>query len=144
MAIFAAAGLEACTVDNPVTYQRLEFHTPSDQHGNFDNSTGLFVASRPGLYLFFFNGTSWQTKTAENTQVELRVDGLRVAATKVSRAGRSDSSGYTLSISAMLQLNSGNRVGIFVKAGALASYRGRQDSFTRFSCILLSKDEDAI
>ena len=136
--VFAVSGLLNHSINKPLNYQHLKFH--SDQHGQFDKSTGLFVASTPGLYLFMFNGTSWQTKEDENTRVELRVDGVRRAAARVNRAGRTDRSGYTLSISAMLHLNSGNQVGIYVLAGQLASSGRDPDSFTRFSCMLLNED----
>ena len=133
--VFAASGLLSGWINESLTYQHLGFH--SDQHGQFDKSTGFFVASTPGLYLFMFNGNSLSTMI---TQVALRVNGRREAAATVNRAGETDRAGYSLSISAMLQLNSGDEVGIFVEGGQLGFFKGNVDVLTRFSCMLLNKD----
>lgn len=141
--LFSAIGLETDALDYPITYQRLEFE-PDETHGEFDESTGLFRAHTAGLYLFQFNATSWLDSDGamkRPTLVELRVNGICKGSSYANSSGRNGSSGYNLSISALVHLSVGSTVGVVTTDGCLSSLdMDGQDTYTRFSGILLRSE----
>ena len=139
VSVFSATGLNECPLDDAITYQRVE---SDDDHGVFDVTTGLFTAATAGLYLFFFDGTSWQSNTGPfkgPTLVEMRVNDQVKATTECNCSHKinKEQIGFNLSISAMMRLNRGDVLGLYTTEGSLSKCSDGPDSNTRFWSIFL-------
>ena len=134
--VFGVSRVHSTQLGESLKFSCQEFEANAT-HGSFDNVTGLFRANTAGLYLFFFNGTSWNG--SGNTRVDLRVNAVPKAVCQAHDTGHSES-GSSLAISAWLQLNRGDLVGVFLTCGRYL-YECRDENsagcaYTRFSAIL--------
>ena len=92
--------------------------------GGMNQSTGVFMAPKPGVYHFDFTGV--KVGEMDSLVIHLRVNGVRI--------GQSFS-GFGIayvpvSIHSTLKLKSGDRVDIFIEKGALASCGDKCIHFT--------------
>ena len=115
-----------------------EFDTKTE-HGNFDSKTGIFIVKTPGIYQFNFNGHvkmgTWNDRTHH---FELRVNESVKASCYISTKSEADGF-HPVDLSALLNLNVGDSVGVYRVVGQLYEHLG-SNFFTRFSGILISNN----
>ena len=121
------ASLPATGPGKYVTYCSLEFES-STEHGIFDKDTGIFTVFTDGIYFLHFNGLNWNRQGG--TRVELRVEGTSRAASYAQDPGEKEQG--LLALSALVKLNKGERVGVFLEKGNLCD---GAPLYTRFSGI---------
>lgn len=122
----------------------------NDQHGSIDwPSARLFATKTPGLYLFMFDGlaensTNPNLSAVYSTRFSLKVNGMDKAVSRENLIDEYEERFTRHSVTALLHLDQGDKVGIFVLAGKLLhSNQGTKRAFeinmsTRFSGVLLA------
>ncbi len=132
--IFCVSVATSMDAGKYVTFMREELNRrPSeDGFGHFDKYTGMMTVTKPGVYLFQFNGLAQGTLHSSTTDIHLGVNGKVQAVAWAS--------GFQmLTLTTLLNLKEGDKVGMFISKGSL--YEGQHRSgvgHTRFSCIILS------
>lgn len=130
--VFSANRLQPTTGSRKyVAYCDLEFES-NREYGVFDKEFGMFTANVGGLYLFLFNGLNWNR--AGGTRVELRVGGISRASSYARDPGQTEQN--LLVISAIVKLNKGDQVGIYLERGLLCD---GAPQYTRFSGIFFDR-----
>jgi len=116
-------------------FYSLEFDTKTE-HGDFDIKTGIFTVKTSGIYQFNFNGhAKMSTRNDRTHHFELRVNDKVKASFYIS--SKSEADGYQpVDLSALLNLNKGDSVGVFRVVGQLYEHY-ESNFFTRFSGTLL-------
>lgn len=119
-------------------FSTVDFPTRSE-YGKLDIATGIFTAIKPGIYQFHFDahvyGNSSDCGKDFIRHFELRVNGIRKALFYTYL--NSERSVFDpVVISALLSLNMGDKVGVFLGQGRLCE----DDSMyiSRFSCVFVS------
>ncbi len=109
-------------------YASHDFEMKSE-HAQIDLPTGIVTIQTSGIWQFNFSANCDNVSTH---QVELRVDGVAKASSyNYFSAGSSGNGYYPIVISALLELNAAQKVGIFSVDGKL--YEDRPAVTTRFS-----------
>ena len=141
VAVFSAWGGKQVDDEAYVTYDQQHDMGAAAVHGRFDKDTGLFAVKTRGLYLVLFNGLARVRSSAPNTVVSIRVNGLDRAPSGLHIGSEINSCVMPLVISTLVQLNSGDELGVFVNAGQLSDSPSSDDSgkSARFSAILLQQ-----
>lgn len=89
-------------------------------HGSFDKGAGIFTTKTAGQYLFLFNGLF--SSAGGSTHVDLCVNGLKKARSCAREQGTKQYG--LLVISALLKLEVGDQVGVFLRKGILCESEG--------------------
>jgi len=125
----------AATNNQFIPFSTFDFGTKTE-HGDFNLRNGIFTVKTAGIYQFHFSGhvhlgrdTIWQ-ETAHH--FEIRVNDKARALAYTSMSGYHWGIILPVDLSAFMQLNSGDEVGVFRVKGSLLDFG------TRFSCILFS------
>lgn len=108
------------------------------EHGKFDLSTGIFTVKTAGIYQFNFSGHVTTDPISTEHYFVLKVDDV-VKDVSFTRLFSSTEEFQRVSLSAVLKLKTGEKVGVFVSAGKL--YEGVPEFQTRFSGILFLNDD---
>ena len=118
-----------------IGYANLDFETKGE-HGSFHLSTGIFSVKTAGIYQLNFSGHVATNKDGHTHCYTIRVDGV-VKAVYYSHTPTDEEWYQPVSLSALLPLKSGEKVGVYLGVGKL--YEGFPQFITRFSGILLGK-----
>ena len=102
------------------------------EHGDFDLSSGIYTVKTVGIYLLNFNALVKLHARSRSHNFDLKVDNKTVAISYNYSETLGDQPAV---ISAMVPLNSGDRVGIFANCGKIYQDKG---AVTRFFGILMS------
>ena len=115
------------------SYATHDFDAKTD-HGQIDLPTGIFTVQTPGIYQLNFNSTIHIDSTYLKHCFHLRVDGACKASSL--NVTTSETEIYqSVTISALLQLNKGQNVGVFIlESGRI--YENAPGFVTLFSCTL--------
>lgn len=131
------------TCINPYATANLSFgYTTHDfdvkaEHVQIDLPTGIVTILKSGIYQLIFNSTIQISTSYPTHRYELRVDGVAKASSFSQTA--SEIGGYEpIVISALLQLNSDQKVGVFAVSNARLYESGPAQAVTRFSGTLFS------
>lgn len=132
---------QKCT--NPAVAAKQYFRfseTETDtEFGDFDISTGILTATKPGLYQFNFQSHVYVTSNSYIRRYELRVNDIRIAHYCNREFNlNSPSLHLPVSIFALLPLKSGDKVGVFKVNGPL--YDDHNKYVTRFTCEYLAEN----
>ncbi len=127
------------TANQSFGYSELEFETETE-FGSFDLATGIFTFEKSGLYQLNFDSNIY-TIAAGNFErrFELRVNGTMKAQyhRKVYDHYGQQGVHQPFGISSLMQLKSGDKVGVFAVNGAL--YEAAPNFVTRFTCVYLAE-----
>ena len=110
-----------------VAFSIFNFKTKID-HGHFHLPTGTFVVRTAGLYQFHFNGSVIVDMESHYARVELKVNGVAQATTR-SATGSQSFGLQPVTLSALLQVNSGESVEICVIGGGIYEDSGNVAHF---------------
>lgn len=122
-------------------YSALDFDT-KEEHGLFDQSSGIFTAKTAGFYQFNFNGHVFVDGRNFVHQFLLKVDGIIKAVSYTHFSSLETTAYIPVSLSALVPLKTGEKVGVFVGyAGKL--YEAPPTYVTRFCGILVAADMQA-
>lgn len=130
---------KADTLNQYIPFSNFDIDTKTE-HGNFDLGTGIFTVKTAGIYQFQLSGhvqstieSIWHNPTHH---LEIRVNGKTRAISHVSETAYSGGVIKPVDLSAFMQLNSGDKVGVFLLKGRLHIDLSMHDFGTKFSCIL--------
>ncbi len=118
-------------------YKTHDFDAKTD-HGQIDLPSGIFTVQTPGVYQLNFNSTICMQSGNLTNHFELRVDGVAKAFYYNHHTGSAGAYQPVL-ISALLQLNPAQKVGVFAVTGNL--YDTSPVYTTRFSGVLYANDQ---
>jgi len=118
-----------------IGYAKVDFETKVE-HGSFHLPTGIFSVKTAGIYQFHFSGHVATDQDVHTHCFTIRVDGV-VKAVFYSHTPTDETWYQPVSLTALLPLKSGERVGVYIGVGKL--YEGFPQFLTRFSGILLGK-----
>lgn len=101
------------------------------EHGYFHLENGAFFVETPGIYQFDFNGVIIVDSPIHYARIDLKVNGVNKAS--IRTASSTEAMGYQpVKLSALLSLNSGEKVEISLLGGEIHEFPSYATQFQGF------------